>query len=147
MQSPLIRRLTTRLRALGFERERSQGGSVYYRYAGQGWNLLDRHWTLRLSDHEVPWNAERQWARDNGGHTWADSDWNLIGEDQAEVWKFLLGVARQVRSIQRRAARYDAWVSDEREATMLSMLAAGGDPNEVRANIRDWTRAIRQFGF
>ena len=147
MQTPLIRRLTTRLRALGFVRERSQGGSVYYRYSGQGWDLLDRPWALRLSDHDVPWNHSRECARDNGGHTWADSDWNLIGEEPADVWKFLLAVVRQVRSIQRRSARYDAWIRDEREATMLSMLAAGCDPAEVRADIRDWTRAIRQFGF
>jgi hypothetical protein len=62
-----------RLVGLGWAVETSTRGSVYYTKAGK---------RLRLSNHDVPWTAERQDAVENGGWSWHSKGWQIITERQ-----------------------------------------------------------------
>jgi hypothetical protein len=66
---PLHRKLV----GLGWIVETSTPGSVYYSKDGN---------RLRLSNHEVPWSAERQAASDCGGWTWHRCGYQIITERQ-----------------------------------------------------------------
>jgi len=69
-----LRPLHERLVALGWIVETSTHGSVYYSRGGE---------RLRLSNHEVPWTAERQDASDNGRWSWHRSGYQIITERQS----------------------------------------------------------------
>lgn len=66
---PLHRKLV----GLGWIVETSTHGSVYYSKEGS---------RLRLSNHEVPWSAERQAASDGGAWTWHRCGYQIITERQ-----------------------------------------------------------------
>ncbi len=66
---PLHRKLV----GLGWIVETSTHGSVYYTRGCE---------RLRLSNHEVPWTAERQDAADNGRWSWHSKGWQIITERQ-----------------------------------------------------------------
>jgi len=63
--------LHRRLVGLGWIVETSTHGSIYYARGGE---------RLRLSNHEVPWTAERQDAADNGRWSWHRCGWQVITE-------------------------------------------------------------------
>lgn len=66
------------LRRLGFKREHTSGVSAYYRKGVM---------MVRVSDHEVPLTAERDYNLQNGGRSWANSRWSfVIGENNLEDW-------------------------------------------------------------
>lgn len=73
------RRIFSALRKLGFVREHTSGASAYYRCGSL---------VVRVSDHEVPMSAEREFNLQNGGRSWANSRWSfVIGSDDCfESW-------------------------------------------------------------
>jgi hypothetical protein len=66
---PLHRHLV----GLGWIVETSTHGSVYYTRGGE---------RLRLSNHEVPWTAERGHAAEHGRWSWDRCGWQIITERQ-----------------------------------------------------------------
>lgn len=58
-----------RLVSLGWMVETHTRGSVYYTKGGE---------RLRLSNHEVPLTAEREYAASSGGWTWSRHGWQII---------------------------------------------------------------------
>jgi hypothetical protein len=68
-----LRPLHDRLVGLGWTVETSTHGSVYYTRSGE---------RLRLSNHEVPWTAERQDAAEHGKWSWDRCGWQIITERQ-----------------------------------------------------------------
>lgn len=72
------RRLSAKLRALGFKREHTSGRSAYYRHG-----LL----IVRVSDQEVPDTPDREWNREHGHFTWAGSGASfIVGQDDPDEW-------------------------------------------------------------
>jgi hypothetical protein len=65
--------LHQRLVGLGWNVETSTHGSVYYTRDGE---------RLRLSNHEVPWSAERADAAEHGRWSWDRCGWQIITERQ-----------------------------------------------------------------
>lgn len=72
------RHIFAELRRRGFVRETVSGRSAYYRNGPM---------RVRVSDHDVPTTPEREYSRENGGTTWADSGASfVIGRDDAAEW-------------------------------------------------------------
>ena len=77
----LRRWINRKLHKMGFRRQRASGGSDYYH--------LGHCINVRVSDHEVPMTAEREWnSAFNGGFTWANTDLShvLTTQEDAAVW-------------------------------------------------------------
>ena len=76
MRSAVRRTIQGQMRRAGFRLARSSGGSNYYE------RITDAGETqaVRISDHEVPLTAERQFNSDTGGHTWAGADYLDVGD-------------------------------------------------------------------
>lgn len=68
-----LRPLHDRLVGLGWIVETSTHGSIYYTRGGE---------RLRLSNHEVPWTAERGHAAEHGRWSWDRCGWQIITERQ-----------------------------------------------------------------
>lgn len=64
-----LRPLHEKLVSLGWAVEAHTRGSIYY--------SRGKH-RLRLSNHEVPFTAEREYAASNGGWTWHRHGWQII---------------------------------------------------------------------
>lgn len=93
----VIRRLIFKyLRKMGFKREHVSGRSAYYTMLA-GMTMI----SVRVSDHHVPMNSERQWNADNGGATWADSEMSFVVEDHTssiDALRWLVAVRKDVRN-------------------------------------------------
>lgn len=81
------------LRRLGFEREhKSKSGSTYYQHP--------RGMRVRVADHAVPHNPEREYNRENGGFSWHDNEDSLNSfHSKMHVARWLVGVKKRLDDI------------------------------------------------
>ena len=85
-------RIFRELRKLGFKREYTSGRSAYYSRGG---------FQVRISDHDVPMTAEREWNQAvNGFRTWASSRWSFVigGDDVITADEWLADVVEKIEA-------------------------------------------------
>ena len=83
------------LRKLGFSREHTSGESAYYCHA--------TGLAVRVSQHEVPDNPERDWNAQNGGFSWAHT-WRSLTLHPEGGWREAAEWLIQVRDYLHRQA-------------------------------------------
>jgi hypothetical protein len=92
------RKIFAGLRRLGFKREHVSGASAYYVGVATDHDVIH----VRVSDHEVPYTADRERAVAEGGFSWAVCGWNWVlgaeRDETAEEW--LERLERRVRQPQ-----------------------------------------------
>lgn len=96
-QDKLRARVFYHLRKMGFVREHTSGRSAYYRT-----RLAVIDLRVRVSDHDVPLTCEREFNRNAGGFTWADSGYSidLTAVSAIEAGRWLVGLRKEIRSQQ-----------------------------------------------